>query len=74
MKINQDILDGRVKRILGSARERRGMRAHNYRETTLGQLADTVGALQERRGLITERLNRVSMRLDAWIPDSEAQG
>lgn len=73
MKINQDILDGRVKRILGSARERRGMRASNYREMTLGKLADLVGALQEQRGRLTEQLERVSLRLSARISDSGPQ-
>jgi hypothetical protein len=73
MKLNQDILDGRVRRILGRARERRGIRARNYRETMLGKLAETVGALQEQRGMLVERLDRVSIRLASSIPESGRQ-
>ncbi len=63
MSINQDVLEGRVKRACGHARERRGRSAQNYREMALGQLEYTAGVLQERRGRLAERLERVRKRM-----------
>jgi hypothetical protein len=65
MNINQDVLDGRIKRVCGQARERRGLRANNNREIALGLLAHTAGALQEQRGRLAVRLEEVRNRLDA---------
>lgn len=65
MYINQDVVDGKVKRVCGSARERRGMRAGDYREIALGKLEYAAGLLQERRGRLVERLEQVRVRLDA---------
>jgi uncharacterized protein YjbJ (UPF0337 family) len=70
MNINQDVLDGRVKRVCGGARERRGRRARDYREMALGQLEYTAGVLQERRGRLTDRLQRVSARLGTSVPQT----
>lgn len=64
MYINEDVVNGRVKRVCGRARERRGLRSHNYRETALGQLEHTAGVLQERRGRIAVQLERARSRLD----------
>ncbi len=65
MNIDQDVLEGRVKRVCGQARERRGLRAQNYREMALGKLEYTAGVLQERRGRLAERMERVRNRLAA---------
>lgn len=63
MKINQDVLDGRVKSVCGRSRERRGLRSHDYREAALGQLEHTAGVLQERRGRLADNLERVGQLL-----------
>ena len=65
MNMNQDVVDGKVKRVCGSARERRGMRAGDYREIALGKLEYASGLLQERRGRLVERLEQVRVRLEA---------
>ena len=68
MKINPDVVDGKVKRVCGNARERRGERAGNYREIALGKLEFAAGILQERRGRLVERLEQVRVRLDGPAP------
>lgn len=65
MSIDPDVLAGRVKRVCGQARERRGLRARNHREMVLGKLEYTAGVLQERRGRLVQRLERVRNRLAA---------
>lgn len=73
MKINPDVLDGKVKRVCGNARERRGVRAGNYREIALGQLEFTAGILQERRGRLVEQLELVRVRLNSPVDEPGAE-
>ena len=68
MVINEDVLRGRMQKVSGCIRQVRGELAHNYRETVLGQLQFTAGVLQQRRGLVTWRLERARRRLPARTP------
>jgi len=52
-----------LKKVTGCVRQVRGELTHNYREAVLGRLEYTAGVLQQRRGIVTWRLERARRRL-----------
>lgn len=62
--MNHDVVSGKLKQVSGSVRQLRGHLGHNYREVAIGHLLRTAGLLQERRGRVLRRWQRVYKRMN----------